>query len=131
MRLQKMKDALAQYAKIKRQLVEERENVTKRLAEINAVLGGNERVPAKVKQGPRTVGRGTGKLTMAQAVLDAFGSDGGEKGNGKTIAELMAIVRATAGKTHKVTRPIVSLGCINLTNKGQLKKLRPGIYALA
>src|SRR4051794_1390331 len=118
-----MKDTLERFAKLKGQLIEERDTVEKRLAEINAVLGtvnlqampedrrggASEDIPANVTKAARRGRRGTGKLTLAQAVLDAFG---GEKGNVKSIAEILPVVRATAGKTHKVTRPIVNLACL-------------------
>jgi hypothetical protein len=137
-----MKDTLEQFAKLQRQLTQEREDLTKRLAAINAVLGGANaeilrggeivQAPANVtKAAAQRVERGTGKLTLAQAVLDAFGFEGGEKGNGKTIAELLPFVRATAGKTHKVTRPIVNLACLRLRDQGQLKHISRGVYALA
>ena len=136
-----MKDTLERFAKLKGQLIEERDTVEKRLAEINAVLGtvnlqavpehhkvvASEEVPENVTQAAWRGRRGTGKLTLAQAVLDAFG---GEKGNGKSIAEILPVVRATAGKTHKVTRPIVNLTCLRLRDKGELKNVSRGVYAL-
>ena len=127
-----MKDSLEQFAKLKRQLTEEREAVTTRLAAINAVLGnagletGSEIRSAGTAHSTASK-RDTGKLTLDQAVLDAFG----EKGNGKTLSELLSLVQASAGKTHKVTRPTVGLACYRLKKKGQIKSVGQGMYALA
>jgi hypothetical protein len=150
-----MKDTLQVFAKLKRHLTEERETLTKRLAAINAVIetddpaqiqtsettpeadisafrAQKDRVHSiRVKEGIARAKRGTGKLTLDQAVLDAFGFGGGTKGNGKTIAELLSLMQATAGKTHKVTRPTVGLACYRLKKKGQIKNVGRGMYALA
>ena len=131
-----MKDTLGQFAQLKSKLTAERETITKRLAAINAVLGidGLETVPVarkagkKVQTASKKGKRRAGKLTLDQAVLDAFG---GEQGNGKTIGELIGLVQSTAGKTHKVTRPTVSLACLRLKKKGQVKSVARGVYALA
>src|ERR1019366_4128050 len=107
-----MKDTLEQFAKLQRQLTQEREELTKRIAAINAVLGGaNAEIlrAGEIGQAPANVTKaaakrfevGTRNLTLAQAVLDAFRFEGGKKGNGKPIAELLPFVRAAAGKTHK------------------------------
>jgi hypothetical protein len=137
-----MKDTLEQFSQLKRKLTHQRETLTKRLAAIDAVLGdhqqqtgtgvrrGGDAVPELTKA-TKTARESTGKLTLAQAVLDAFGLDGGEKGHGKTIAELLPLVQATAGKTHKVTRPTVGLACFKLKNKGQIKAVGRGVYSLA
>jgi hypothetical protein len=123
-----MKDTLGQFARLKNRLTAERDTITKRLAAINAVLG-----TADLQTGhgngknvqPSAIKGGTGKLTLDQAVLDAFG---GEKGNGKTVAELLSLVQATAGETHKVTPATVGLACFRLKKKKQIKNVGRGMY---
>jgi hypothetical protein len=128
-----MKDTLEQFAKLKRQLTAERETITERLAAINAVLAEQttiqtapQETPANISPAARASRRGTGKLTLAQAVLDAFG----EKGTGLTIPQLLPLVQAIAGKTHKVNRVTVNLACLRLRDTGKLKNPKRGLYTL-
>jgi len=132
-----MKDTIQHFARVKRQLTDERNTLSERLAAINAVLGN---VPSPTAPQPQSGSvakaavnpsqRRTGKLTLAQAILNALGVGGGEKGNGKSIKELLPIVRGAVGKTHKVTRPIVTLSCLRLLNQRQVKRVDRGVYAL-
>ena len=134
-----MKDTLEKFARLKRQLTEERESLTKRLAAINAVLGSAiEAFPASTpgeatgQTAAEVATRGQrskGKLTLAQAVLDAF--SGGEKGNGLRISEILPLVQKTAGKTHEVNRATVNIACLRLRDNGALKNPSRGVYALA
>ena len=128
-----MKDTLQQFARLKRQLTEEREAVANRLAAINAVLEtpGEHGVSPTVAQPARVGGRRTGKLTLGQAVLDALSFGGGEKGNGLTISRILPLVQRTAGKTHKVNRVTVNLACLRLRDTGKLKNPSRGVYVLA
>jgi hypothetical protein len=132
-----MKDILEQFAQLKRKLTQQRETLTERLAAINEVLENpQQRTVPEIRTAGETVQttpkkRGTGKLTLDQAVLAAFGMDGGTKGNGKTIGELLSLVQTATGNTRKVTRPTIGLACFRLKKKGQIKNVGRGVYSLA
>ena len=113
--------ALEQFARLKQQLVQERDSITSRLAAINGVLGDASSTPSSELTAPPSsskVAYVPREGSLPAKILAALGKAG-----------LSMQVKDIAAAVTK--RPVlVSQSCVMLKRKGRIEKTGRGAYAL-
>ena len=116
--------ALQQFARLKQQLVQERDSIISRLAAINQVLSGGESIPTPVSASTDSGSSRKSAYTPREGSLPAkILAAVGKAGYSMRVKDIAAAV--------KKSPVLVGQACIVLKRKGGLKKQGRGAYALA
>lgn len=120
-----MKDStLEQFARLKRQLVQERDSIISRLADINAVLGGGEAVSAPSSESSDSQPTRKAAYTPREGSLPAKIIAALEKaGDSMRVKDIAAAVKGSP--------MLVSQACAMLRRKRALKRRGRGSFALS